>query len=346
MRELLSQSLRLQNGKLSILDQQQLPGNEVWIEVENPDHMIQIIKELKIRGAPLIGVAACLSLALWSQNQENRKLFESQADKLKKARPTAVNLMNNIDRILIAAKKSSGDPSIILDTAFEIFDEDVNLCLQMAKTGEALIDEGDFILTHCNTGGLATVGVGTALGVIVQAHRQGKKLHVYVDETRPLLQGGRLTTWEFKKTGVPHTLICDNMGAFLMKQNKVDKVFLGADRIAMNGDFANKIGTYNLAVLCQYHKLPFYVVAPKTTVDIHCESGDQIPIEIREEKEVRGVSGSFGKVQWAPDQSEVYNPAFDITPVELLTGAVIGNTYLSRNQLQSDGLKWLLFDRI
>ena len=189
MRELLSQSLKLQNGKLSILDQQQLPGNEIWIEVENPDHMIEIIKNLKVRGAPLIGVAACLSLALWGQNQGDLKLFGKQADKLKKARPTAVNLMNNIDRILIAAKKSNKDPSVILDTAFKIFDEDVKLCLQMAEAGASLVKEGDFILTHCNTGGLATVGAGTALGVIVQAHRQGKKIRVYVDETRPLLQG-------------------------------------------------------------------------------------------------------------------------------------------------------------
>ena len=154
-----------------------------------------------------------------------------------------------------------------------------------------------------------------------------------------------MTTWELKKQGVPHTLICDNMGAFLMKQNKVNKVFLGADRIAMNGDFANKIGTYNLAVLCQYHKLPFYVVAPQTTLDESCENGGQIPIEIRKEEEVRGISGSFGKIQWAPDESEVYNPAFDITPVELITGAVIGKTYLSRDQIQSGGVKQLLSDQ-
>ena len=295
MRELFSQSLRLQNGKLSILDQSQLPNHEVWILIENPDHMIDIIRELKVRGAPLIGVAASLSLALWSQNHRDQGLFEKQADKLKKARPTAVNLMNNIDRLLITGKNTKMDPSAILDMAFKVFDEDVELCLQMAKAGETLIAQEDSILTHCNTGALATVGMGTALGVIIQAHRKGKKIHVYVDETRPLLQGGRLTTWELIKAGVPHTLICDNMGAFLMKQNKINKVLLGADRIAMNGDFANKIGTYNLAVLCQHHNLPFYVVAPPTTVDVHCENGDQIPIEIRKEKEVRGVLGELSK---------------------------------------------------
>ena len=341
MRKLLSQSLKLQNGELFILDQQQLPGYEIWLKAENPDHMIQIIKELKVRGAPLIGVAATLSLALWGRDHQDRELFEKQADKLKKARPTAVNLMNNIDRILVTAKETNGDFSAVLNTAFKIFDEDVELCLQMAKTGETLIETGDSILTHCNTGGLATVGMGTALGVIIQAHRQGKKIHVYVDETRPLLQGGRLTTWELEKAGVPHTLICDNMGAFLMKQNKINKVFLGADRIAMNGDFANKVGTYNLAVLCEYHKLPFYVVAPPTTLDINCKTGDQIPIEMRKEEEVKGVSGSFGKVQWSLDESEVYNPAFDITPVDLLTGIVIGGNYLGCDQIQSGGLKRL-----
>ncbi len=339
MRDLLSQSLKLQNGKLSILDQQQLPGHEVWLPVQNPDQMIHMIKELKVRGAPLIGVAASLSLALWSQGRKDQGLFENQANKLKQARPTAVNLMNNIDSLLVTAKETKMSSSAILDTAFGIFDEDVEICLKMAKAGEVLIAEGNSILTHCNTGGLATVGVGTALGVIIQAHKQGTKIHVYVDETRPLLQGGRLTTWELMKADVPYTLICDNMAAFLMRQNKINKVFLGADRIAMNGDFANKIGTYNLAVLCEYHNVPFYVVAPPTTLDFCCETGDQIPIEIRREEEVRGFSSACGEVRWALDQSKVYNPAFDITPVKLVTGAVIGGTYLSCSQIQAGGLK-------
>ena len=339
MRELLSQSLKLKNEKLFILDQTQLPQNETWVSVEDPDQMITVIKNLQVRGAPLIGVSASLILALWSRKNRDQNAFEKQAEKLKSARPTAVNLMNNIDHLIAVCRNTKMDSSAILEMAFKIFDEDVELCLQMAKAGASLIDEGDSILTHCNTGGLATVGLGTALGVIIQAHREGKKIHVYVDETRPLLQGGRLTAWELMKAGVPHTLICDSMSAFLMKQKKVHKVFVGADRIAMNGDFANKIGTYNLAVLCHYHKLPFYVVAPQTTVDIHCEKGDQIPVEIRKEEEVRGVSGAFGKILWAPSESKVYNPAFDITPSRLLTGAVIGGSYLDCERLQSGDLK-------
>ena len=339
MKELLSHSLRLKEGKLFVLDQQLLPDDELWILVQDPDHMIQLIKDLKVRGAPLIGVAASLSLALWSQDQEHWEQIEVQANKLRQARPTAVNLMNNMDRMIATWKKANKTPLALLEKAFEIFNEDVGLCLDMARAGEDLISQEDSIVTHCNTGGLATVGMGTALGVIIHAHRQGKKIHVYVNETRPLLQGGRLTTWELSKAGVPHTLICDSMSAFLMKQNKITKAFVGADRIAMNGDFANKIGTYSLAVLCRYHKISFYMVAPPTTIDFHCQTGDQIPIEMRKKSEVRGVFGSFGDVRWAPRQSEVYNPAFDVTPVELLTGAVIGNVYLNQDQLQSGQLK-------
>jgi methylthioribose-1-phosphate isomerase len=342
MNNLIALSLKLENDRLFILDQQMLPDKEIWIMVENPDHMIQIIKDLKVRGAPLIGVAASLSLALWAQNKVSLKEYIDEAQKLSDSRPTAVNLMNAIDRMIEIAKASSMNSQEILDKAIEIFNEDTRLCLQMAEVGQSLINDGDNILTHCNTGGLATVGVGTALGVITQAHKNGKKIHVYVDETRPLLQGGRLTTWELQKAQVPYTLICDNMSGSLMKLGKIDKVFLGADRIALNGDFANKIGTYNLAVLCQYHKIPFYTVAPVTTVDSNCLNGDSIPVEMRNDSEVRGVFGTFGDIRWAPKQANTYNPAFDVTPVELLTGMVVDKNYFNQKDLLNGKLKDLM----
>ncbi len=333
MKNLNSLSLKLEDGNLLILDQQLLPDKEVWIAVENPDHMVQIIKDLKVRGAPLIGVAAVLSLALWAQQSDDSSEFLKTAERLKQARPTAVNLMNAIDRMVKVSNETSFDKKAILDKALEIFDEDVDLCLKMARAGADLIEDGDNILTHCNTGGLATVGVGTALGVITEAHKQGKKIHVYVDETRPLLQGGRLTTWELEKAQVPYTLICDNMSGSLMAQGKVSKVFLGADRIATNGDFANKIGTYNLAVLCNYHKVPFYTVAPLTTIDFECPTGEQIPVEMRKDSEGRGVFGYFGDIRWAPEKAPVYNPAFDVTPSQLLTGMVIDDQVITKEKL-------------
>ena len=339
MIQLDSLSLRLEENKLFILDQQMLPDNEEWILVESPDHMIDIIKKLKVRGAPLIGVAAAMSLALWAQEPCNIEDFLKQAEALKDARPTAVNLMNAIDRLVEVAKQTDLDKDKLMHFAIELFNEDVDLCLKMARAGAELINDGDNILTHCNTGGLATVGVGTALGVITEAHRQGKKIHVYVDETRPLLQGGRLTTWELEKAGVPYTLICDNMSGSLMAQNKIDKVFLGADRIATNGDFANKIGTYNLAVLCNYHNVPFYTVAPVTTLDTKCESGAQIPVEMRKDAEVRGVFGTFGDIRWAPKPAKTYNPAFDVTPANLLTGIILNDKIYTQDSLNSGALK-------
>ncbi len=338
MKNLKSISLQVLDGELLILDQQMLPDTENWISVESPEHMIQIIKQLKVRGAPLIGVAASLSLALWSKKGETLSGFKSVAEQLRASRPTAVNLMNAIDRMVAVATESSMNPQQIADKAVEIFEEDVRLCLQMAQVGEKLIQDGDSILTHCNTGGLATVGIGTALGLITHAHRTGKKIHVYVDETRPLLQGGRLTTWELDKAGVPYTLICDNMSGSLMAEGKVDKVFLGADRIAMNGDFANKIGTYNLAVLCKHHGVPFYTVAPQTTIDPSCSDGSGIPVEMRKEDEVRGVFGDFGAIRWAPEQAPCHNPAFDVTPVALLTGMVVGDQFHSQEDLMAGKL--------
>lgn len=331
MKNLDSMGLKFRDGKLTILDQQKLPHEEIWLESHTPDDMIGFIKALKVRGAPLIGVAAALALANWARAEFGSKAFlrddnESSsnqrtkfllaAQNLRESRPTAVNLMAAIDRLLDTAEKSDFSTDKILSKAIEIFDEDVKLCEEMASEGAKYVEDGNNILTHCNSGGLATVGRGTALGVITKA-AETKKIHVWVDETRPLLQGARLTAWELGKLKIPHTLICDNMAATLMAQGKVDKIFVGADRIARNGDFANKIGTYSLAVLAKHHGIPFYVVAPKTTVDLNCSSGTQIPVEEREASEVRGMSG--------PKESLVFNPAFDVTPSSLVSAYVPRN---------------------
>jgi methylthioribose-1-phosphate isomerase len=281
--------------------------------------MAELILTLAVRGAPLIGVAAALSLALYAERGATRGKFLEAARLLRESRPTAVNLAAAVDRMIAVAGAESGSSTLdvpaIVACAEIIFDEDVRLCEAMAERGAAFIDDGDAILTHCNTGGLATVGIGTALGVIRRAFEQGKRIHVYVDETRPLLQGARLTAWELGRLGIPYTLICDNMAGALMSEGRVQKIFVGSDRIAANGDAANKIGTYGLAVLAHFHRVPFYVVAPRTTFDASCPSGDAIPIEQRSADEVRA-----GK---SPEGCDVWNPAFDVTPRKLITSIVL-----------------------
>ena len=321
MNDLHALSIRLENNRLSILDQTQLPHHQLWLECASVEAMIEMIKALQIRGAPAIGIAACLLLAVRAQGYLPLSQFIVEAEQLRAARPTAVNLMNNIDSLLQAANENY--PQSVVAAAEQIFLADVSSCDSMAAFGAALIQADERILTHCNTGGLATAGVGTALGVIAKAHTMGKNIHVWVDETRPLLQGGRLTAWELGELQVPYTLICDSMAAMLMARGEVDRVFVGADRIAANGDFANKIGTYNLAVIAHYHKVPFYVVAPATTVDLTCASGVDIPIEERAAMEVRGVKGGFGESIWAPEGAAVFNPAFDVTPAHLVTRWVL-----------------------
>jgi methylthioribose-1-phosphate isomerase len=304
-----SLGLRCENGTLEVLDQTRLPAFEKWVRVDSPEEMITLIKALAVRGAPLIGVAAALSLGLFAASGRAVTEIEKAAAALRDARPTAVNLMHAIDRLLRVLQKRG--PGALLPEAEAIFQEDVALCEAMAAQGATFIHDGDGILTHCNTGGLATVGRGTALGVIRKAWEQGKKIHVYVDETRPLLQGARLTAWELAKLGIPYTLICDNMAASLMRAGRVRSAFVGADRVAVNGDVANKIGTYGVAVLCKHHSIPFYVVAPRTTYDPKCKSGAGIPIEERSPLEVRGSAGFA--------EAPVWNPAFDVTPRELIT---------------------------
>lgn len=331
MTVLSSLSLRYQDGQLLVLDQELLPQQEVWITCESPEHMASLIRSLKVRGAPLIGVAAVLSLAKYRKDGATLDEVAAAAAMLRKARPTAVNLMTAIDRI-------TKDLKNVIQTAEAIFAEDVALCDAIGKHGAALIQDGDSILTHCNAGGLATAGIGTAIGVIRRSHEQGKRIHVFVDETRPLLQGGRLTAWELEKLGIPYTLICDNMAAALMRQGKIQKIVVGADRIAINGDFANKIGTYGVAVAANYHRIPFYVAAPWTTVDQSCTDGDQIPIEERSADEVRGVSGSFGKVCWSPTLAKTFNPAFDVTPAALVEGIILDTGVFGREDIKRGAL--------
>ncbi|MBY0555270.1 S-methyl-5-thioribose-1-phosphate isomerase [bacterium] len=303
---------------IRLLDQTLLPHTEKWLLIETNEQMIEAIKALRVRGAPLIGVAAGLMIGKLAFEKNSQTDLLKKAQELYDARPTAVNLMICVDRMTKKIKENFNTQNII-DLGVQIFNEDVELCKKIAVNGAALIEDGDQILTHCNTGGLATAGVGTALGVIREAHRQGKKIHVYVDETRPLLQGGRLTAWELQKLGIPCTLITDNMAAHLMSLKKITKAIVGSDRIAVNGDFANKIGTYSVAVNCHYHKIPFYVAAPYTTVDPKCNSGQQIPIEQRNALEVQGYSDLI----WAPKDINVYNPAFDVTPAELTSAWIL-----------------------
>lgn len=272
-----------------------------------------------MRGAPLIGVAAALCLGLRARAGADHTELAATAAALRAARPTAVNLMWAVDR-LRAVIAAGGD---VAAEAEAVFAEDVALCDRMAAHGAALLTDGEGVLTHCNTGALATAGVGTALGVVRRAWEAGKRLHVWVDETRPLLQGGRLTTWELGRLGIPHTLITDSMAALVLRDGRARRVLVGADRIARNGDFANKVGTYGLAVLAQAHGAPFHVVAPWSTVDLACPDGAAIPIEERAADEVRGVRGSFGAVRWAPAPTPVYNPAFDVTPARLVRSFVL-----------------------
>lgn len=329
MKSLSTLSLKWSANEFLLLDQTLLPKKESWIKIENLDQMIEAIKSLRVRGAPLIGVSACLYLAYQALRGQDLKSLIKDAHMLKEARPTAVNLMNNIDQLL----KHTHSVNQLVTEAIRIFDEDQALCDGMSALGAELIKDGDSILTHCNTGSLATAGAGTALGVIKKAYQRGKKIHVFVDETRPLLQGARLTAWELAKEKIPFTLITDSMAAFLMRQGKISKAFVGCDRIAVNGDFANKIGTYSVAALCYLHKIPFYVVGPRTTVDPRCPNGDSIPIEERVAKEVTGFHSSQESVTWAPENTNVYNPSFDVTPNTYVTAWVLDDKIITHKNL-------------
>ncbi|RUR35302.1 S-methyl-5-thioribose-1-phosphate isomerase [Vreelandella populi] len=321
MPHLQSRSLRVYADSLEYLDQTRLPQTETWVRCASPEDWQVAVKSLAIRGAPLIGLSAAFVLAQYAvqhPGQENE--WQLVSDRLRATRPTAVNLMYCLDAMEACFAQG---PDALTERAAALFEEDRELCLRMAERGADLLAEGERVLTHCNTGALATAGVGTAIGALAVAKKRGVTLHVYVNETRPLLQGGRLTAWEMADLNIPYQLIADSMAASLMAAGKVDKVMVGADRICANGDFANKVGTYMLAVVAHYHQVPFYVVAPYTTVDKACATGDDIPIEQRDAAEIRGATGAFGDVVWAPENAPVWNPSFDVTPASLVTGWVL-----------------------
>lgn len=321
------------NGFLKLTDQRKLPAEFTEIECRTVEQLYDAIKTLTVRGAPAIGVAAGFGICLAAQEIKVSKLtdavkyIEQKADCLSKSRPTAVNLFWALDRMKKTAHNFAAEnPNAAIDDlkkyllaeAQKIYDEDVEMCRKIGINGEKFIPDNGAILTHCNAGALATAGDGTALSPVFESQRKGKKFRVYVDETRPLLQGARLTAWELKQAGIDVTLICDNMAGALMKDGKINAVFVGADRIAANGDAANKIGTYSLSVLAKEHKIPFYIAAPSSTFDLKLENGDQIPIEQRKPDEVSMIMN----VQVAPKGLKVYNPAFDVTNAENITAII------------------------
>ena len=322
-------TLEWKDNKLVLVDQTRLPVELVFFECKELEHVRDAIKRLVVRGAPAIGVAAAYGVVIGTRNSNaiGRDEFLDELDKvvecLSTSRPTAVNLFWALDRMKRIVGKTETDDvdelkATLLREARKIHAEDVETCRNIGRHGSALIEDGTSALTHCNAGGLATSSYGTALSVFFTASEQGKKIHVYVDETRPLLQGARLTTWELKQRGIDVTLICDNMAAHVMKQGRIEIVITGADRIAANGDTANKIGTYGVALLAKAHGIPFYIAAPRSTFDMSLATGDLIPIEERDPQE---VSKGFGK-QTAPDGIKIYNPAFDVTPHELIKGFI------------------------
>lgn len=334
MQTLSTTSLRVSDNQLWILDQQALPQQKIWCPTPDVAALVDHIKTLRVRGAPLIGLSASLLLALLAERGMSQKALAQALEVLRASRPTAVNLMNNLDRMKQVLSQDDFAKTMSLE-ALRLIDEDKMLCNSIAEAGSVLVKPGSRLLTHCNTGGLATAGCGTALGVIARSWQQGNVLSIWVDETRPLLQGGRLTAWELGELGIPYHLICDSMAASLMAQGKVDAIWVGADRIAANGDVANKIGTYSLAVLAQYHGVPFYVAAPHTTVDRNCPDGSEIPIEQRAAAEITGVAGSFGEVAWAPEGAQVYNPAFDVTPASLISGWILDTGVVTPEQVKA-----------
>ncbi|HLF27841.1 MAG TPA: S-methyl-5-thioribose-1-phosphate isomerase [Anaerolineae bacterium] len=317
---------------VKMIDQRALPHRYVILSYTDYHDVAEAIRTMVIRGAPAIGAAAAFGLALAGlQSQATDRLallrdLEAAAEVLRRSRPTAVNLFWAIDRMLRAATDESLNSvdearERLVREAQRLADEDVEINRRMAEHGAALIRDGDTILHHCNTGALAAVDWGTALGVIRMAHVQGKRVHVLVDETRPRLQGARLTTWELMRWGVPLTLIADNAAGHYLRSGKVNLVLVGSDRTAANGDVANKIGTYPLAVLAKENGVPFYPVVPTSTIDLNLNGGDEIPIEERDEREVTEIEG----VRVAPAGVKVSNPAFDVTPHRYVTGIVTEN---------------------
>lgn len=323
-----------EDNQLKMIDQRILPARFEIVAYRSHREVAQAIRDMVVRGAPAIGAAAAFGLALAgyeSASASTRELLadlQVAANTLKASRPTAVNLAWAVDRVLHTVKNSSQQNAdelrqLLLTEAQHIADEDVAINKHMAEHGAALINDGDTVIHHCNTGALATVDWGTALGVIRTAHEQGKRVHVLVDETRPRLQGARLTAWELEQYGIPYEIISDNMAGHFLKTGSVQKCFVGSDRTAANGDVANKIGTYMLALAAYDNGVPFYPVVPTSTIDLSLASGDQIPIEERNPEEVLGIQ--FLGEPVAPKNAKARNPAFDVTPNRLVTGIVTEN---------------------
>jgi methylthioribose-1-phosphate isomerase len=305
-------------GNIRLLDQTRLPFEEVYLDIDTVEALAKAIREMRIRGAPALGVAAGYGLALAAARRES---LEKAANLLKATRPTAVNLVWALERVKGAARGLTASSEVAAKTLAEaqrIHREEIEAGRAIGRLGADLISPGANVLTHCNTGALATAGYGTALAVIRTSDERGKHIHVFVDETRPLLQGARLTAWELKRLGIPFTLIVDSAAGEMMRRRKVECVITGADRITSNGDVANKVGTYSLAVLANENGLPFYVAAPTSTIDLSLASGDDIPIEERAAEEVT----SFGRVRVAPEGVAAANPAFDVTPARYVTAII------------------------
>lgn len=315
------ETLKWNNQGLVIIDQRLLPAEEKYLLLKSTEEVCEAIETLAVRGAPAIGVAAAYGVVIAAREYLDVEHIRSSIARLRKTRPTAVNLfyaLNIMEKNLTDAFTFGNPVARLLELADSIYEEDLRICRTLSKNGAKLLSDGDTVLTHCNAGGLATSGYGTAVGVIYAAIEEGKRISVYADETRPLLQGGRLTAWELSKSGVKVTVICDNMAAEVLRQGKINHVIVGADRIAANGDSANKIGTYGLSIAAKEHGIPFYVAAPLTSFDFSLKSGREIPIEERDASEIYRVWG----LKTDPEGVSFYNPAFDVTPAQNISAII------------------------
>ena len=316
-------SIEFSSEKFRFIDQTKLPLKESYVETDDYERIALAIERLEIRGAPAIGITAAFALAVGMKfvHDDFKNNFEKIYKRLARTRPTAVNLFWALDeqkKVFYSIKNFDEIYGRLLTRAIEIHHDDIEMCDKIGENGLLIFEKESVVLTHCNTGRLATGGEGTAFSVIKTGFQNGKVKFVYADETRPLLQGSRLTAFELSKNGIPFVINTDSTAAMLMKQNKIDLVITGADRIAKNGDSANKIGTYNLAVLCKHHNIPFYIAAPTSTIDKNCPNGDSIQIEERNKNELIKING----VQITKEDYNVYSPAFDVTPHELITGII------------------------
>ncbi len=320
---------------IRIIDQRQLPLCEVYLELKTASEVADAIKTMALRGAPLIGIAAAMGVALEALHNKDleeatfKAELENTIASLRATRPTAKNLFWALERmegVLKAAQPTEQAVADLRAEALKIYDEDLETGRRMATIGAQLIKDGSTILTHCNAGGLATSGFGTALAPMYLAHANGIRFKVYADETRPLLQGARLTAWELNKAGIDVTVICDSTAHGLLRQRRIDIVFVGADRITTSGDFANKVGTYGVALSANASGIPFYVIAPTSTIDLDLASGSEIPIEERSPEEVSVIGGT----RFVPQGVKAYNPAFDVTPHNLVTGFITEKGLIDR----------------